>query len=219
VDSIWDSGGIDALDATGRTHPVTLDLRQGAFSSFDTEHDLVITFGTEIENAYGAKGSDRVIGNALDNLLRGHGGRDLLAGKGGDDRMKGGAGGDTLWGDQGDDVMLGGRGGDRMRGGSGDDFLSGNRGLDRLDGQAGDDFLIGGRGKDVFIFKNNGGSDTVGDFKPGKDLLNIIGHGTSADLLDQARDTDEGLLFEFGAGDSLLLQDVTLDSLGDDFLV
>lgn len=219
VDSIWDSGGIDILNATGRTNPVTLDLRQGAFSSFDAEHDVVITFGTEIENAYGAKGSDRVIGNALDNLLRGHGGRDLLAGKGGDDRLEGGVGGDTLWGDQGDDVMLGGRGGDRMRGGSGDDFLSGNRGQDRLDGQAGDDFLIGGRGKDVFIFKNNGGSDTVGDFKPGKDLLNIIGHGTSADLLDQARDTDEGLLFEFGAGDSLLLQDVTLDSLGDDFLV
>lgn len=219
VDSIWDSGGIDALDATGRTTAVTLDLRQGAFSSFDADHDVVITFGCEIENAYGARGNDRIIGNDLDNLLRGHGGRDLLAGKAGDDRLEGGSGGDTLWGDHGDDMMFGGRGGDRMRGGAGDDWLSGNRGQDLLDGQAGDDFLIGGRGKDVFIFKNNGGSDTVADFTPGKDQLNIIGHGDIDRLLDQAHDTDKGLLFDFGAGDSLLLYDITLDSLGDDFLI
>ncbi len=219
VDTIWDSGGIDALDATGRTNAVTLDLRQGAFSSFDAEKDVVVTFGTQIENAYGAKANDRVIGNDLDNLLRGHGARDLLAGKAGDDRLEGGSGGDTLWGDHGDDLMLGGRGGDRMRGGAGDDRLSGNRGQDRLDGQSGDDFLIGGRGKDVFIFKNQGGADTVGDFKPGKDMLNIIGHGDREDLLSRAHDTDKGLLFDFGADDSLLLVNVTLSGLGDDFLV
>jgi hypothetical protein len=219
VDAIWDSGGIDVLNATGRTHAVTLDLRQGAFSSFDAENDVVVAFGAKIENAYGAKGNDRVIGNDLDNLLRGHGGRDLLAGKGGDDRLEGGSGGDTLWGDQGDDLLFGGRGGDRMRGGSGDDRLSGNRGQDLLDGQAGDDFLIGGRGKDVFIFKHQGGADTIGDFTPGKDMLNIIGHGDMPRLLDQARDTDKGLLFDFGAGDSLLLEDVTLSALGHDFLV
>ena len=219
VDAIWDSGGIDALDATGRTTGVTLDLRQGAFSSFDSDNDVVVTFGSEIENAYGAKGNDRIIGNELDNLLRGHGGKDLLAGKGGDDRLEGGSGGDTLWGDHGNDLIFGGRGDDRMNGGADDDRLSGNRGQDKLDGQAGDDFLLGGRGKDVFIFKNNGGADTVGDFKPGKDLLNIGGHGDREDLLDQARDTEAGLLFDFGGNNSLLLLDITLSSLGDDFLV
>ncbi|MEP2717436.1 M10 family metallopeptidase [Pseudophaeobacter sp.] len=219
VDSLWDSGGIDTLDATGRSTGVTLDLRQGAFSSFDADHDVVITFGTEIENAYGAKGKDRIIGNDLDNLLRGHGDRDLLVGKGGDDRMEGGSGGDTLWGDHGDDVMFGGRGGDRLRGGAGEDRLIGNRGQDRLDGQAGDDLLIGGRGRDIFIFKNHGGNDTVSDFKSGKDRLNILGHGDRDDLLDQARDTEKGVLFDFGPDDSLLLANVTLGSLGEDFLI
>lgn len=219
VDSIWDSGGIDTLDATGRTESVTLDLRQGAFSSFDSDHDVVVTFGTEIENAFGALGNDRIVGNYLDNLLRGHGGRDLLAGKAGDDQLEGGWGDDTLWGDQGDDVLFGGRGKDRVKGGTGDDRLIGSRGKDTLDGQAGDDLLSGGHGRDIFIFKNQGGADTVSDFKPGKDMLKIIGHGDMDDLLDQAQDTDAGLLFDFGAGDRLLLLDVTLSSLGDDFLI
>ena len=59
----------------------------------------------------------------------------------------------------------------------------------------------------------------MSDFKPGKDLLNIIGHGNADALRDQASDTNKGVLFDFGAGDSLLLLDVTLSSLGDDFLV
>lgn len=219
VDSIWDSGGLDALDATGRSTSVSLDLRQGAFSSFDADHDVVVTFGTQIENAYGAKAGDRLFGNALDNVLRGHGGRDLLAGRDGDDRLEGGMGGDTLWGGGGDDSIYGARGGDRMLGGAGDDLLSGNRGKDRLDGQAGDDVLIGGRGADIFVFKGQGDQDTVNDFRPGKDLLDIIGHGNQEALLDQASDTDKGLLFDFGGGDSLLLLGVTLTGLGDDFLV
>ena len=59
----------------------------------------------------------------------------------------------------------------------------------------------------------------MSNFKPGKDMLKIIGHGDMGDLLDQAQDTDAGLLFDFGAGDRLLLLDVTLSSLGDDFLI
>ncbi len=219
VDSIWDSGGTDALNATGRSTGVTLDLREGAFSSFDAENDVVITFGTKIEDAYGAQAADLIFGNNLANLLRGHGDRDLLVGKAGHDRIEGGMAGDTLRGDWGNDSLFGGAGGDRLNGGKGDDFLSGNKGQDRLNGQAGDDLLIGGLGADVFIFESAGGQDTVDDFKIGKDRLDIIGEGGIDDILEQARDTAEGVLIDFGEGDSLLLRDVTLTGLGEDFLI
>ncbi len=219
VDSIWDSGGTDALDANGRRAGVTLDLRQGAFSSFDADQDVVVTFGTEIENAFGAQGADLVIGNELNNLLRGHADHDVLAGKAGRDRIEGGAGRDTLWGDEGVDLLFGGRGQDQLYGGSENDQLTGRNGADRLDGQAGDDLLLGGRGLDTFVFKHQGGNDTVEDFNTDADRLDIIGHGGLDALLDQAQDTDNGVLFDFDQGGSLLLRDVTLAGLGEDFLI
>lgn len=219
VDSIWDSGGTDVLDANGRRAGVTLDLRQGAFSSFDADQDVVVTFGTEIENAFGAQGADLVIGNELNNLLRGHANHDVLAGKAGRDRMEGGAGRDTLWGDEGVDLLFGGRGQDQLYGGSENDQLTGRNGADRLDGQAGDDLLLGGRGLDTFVFKHQGGNDTVQDFSTDADRLDIIGHGGLDALLDQAQDTGNGVLFDFDQGGSLLLRDVTLAGLGEDFLI
>lgn len=198
---------------------MSLDLRQGAFSSFDADHDVVITFGTEIENAFGAKGSDRIVGNELDNLLLGKGGRDYLSGKQGNDRLQGGYGRDTLKGGNGEDYLIGGGKGDQLRGGNGDDKLVGNRGWDRLHGQGGDDLLVGGRGRDTFIFKNQGGNDTVRDFSVADDRLKILSYGTSRQLLEQATDTADGVLFDFGDGNSLLLRDVTLAVLSDDFLI
>ena len=219
VDSLWDSGGVDTLNAKGRNSSVSLDLRQGAFSSFDADHDVVITFGTEIENAFGAKGSDRIVGNELDNLLLGKGGRDYLSGKQGNDRLQGGYGRDTLKGGNGEDYLIGGGKGDQLRGGNGDDKLVGNRGWDRLHGQGGDDLLVGGRGRDTFIFKNQGGNDTVRDFSVADDRLKILSYGTSRQLLEQATDSADGVLFDFGDGNSLLLRDVTLAVLSDDFLI
>lgn len=219
VDSIWDSGGIDALNATDRTHGVTLDLRQGAFSSFDADHDVVITFGTKIENAFGASGADRLFGNSLANELCGYDSRDLLVGKGGHDDLEGGGGRDTLRGDKGHDTLLGGNGRDLLKGGQGNDSLLGNNGSDRINGKSGDDHLVGGAGGDIFIFNANGGYDTVDDFQVGKDHLKMSDYGTLTDLLDQAQDTNLGVLFDFGAGDSLLLRDVTLNQLGEDFLI
>lgn len=68
-----------------------------------------------------------------------------------------GAGG-TLWGGNGDDSLTGGAGDDTLRGGSGDDTLTGNGGAD------------------TFVFEATGaanGSDTVRDFTPGSDKLDV----------------------------------------------
>ncbi|MBX2855765.1 MAG: hypothetical protein KTR21_12320 [Rhodobacteraceae bacterium] len=121
----------------------------------------------------------RVVGDALDNLLRGtqgadwmdgDAGRDTLRGDAGNDEayggsgrdiIRGGAGDDILHGqegddivvsgDRGDDMVYGGAGADVLRGGADNDILYGGVGDDRLVGDRGDDMLYGGEGDDVLI--------------------------------------------------------------------
>ena len=59
-------------------------------------------------------------------------------------------------------------------GGSGNDTIDGGAGDDRLDGNAGDDTLTGGEGSDTF-FQTLGetGTDTITDFDPSQDTINL----------------------------------------------
>ena len=174
VFTIWDSGGIDTIDASGAVPgPNTsifgedgfqfpnqiIDLREGAFSSVGLDfptgerffeqrmlrNNIAISFGTVIENAIGGEGADTITGNSVDNVLTGNGGRDTLAGGSGDDTLIGGAGVDTLKGEADDD---------RLFGGDGDDKLEGGSGTDTLDGGAGADTLNGGTGYDTASYAN-----------------------------------------------------------------
>ncbi|MGR3759825.1 M10 family metallopeptidase C-terminal domain-containing protein [Roseobacteraceae bacterium NS-SX3] len=236
VDLIWDSGGSDTLDAASAAGRVHLDLRQGQFSSIEARMDTIIAHGTNIEHAIGGGGRDRLIGNALDNRLEGGGradrisgrggedtllggsGADSLMGGGGHDRLAGGTGQDLLAGGNGRDVLLGRRGSDSLEGGNGNDLLHGHRGSDTLDGGAGNDRLAGMAGADVFVFRGSAGHDTVGDFQEGADILQITGHGSREDVLAQARETGDGVLFDFAADTSLLVRNTTILELSDDIL-
>jgi Peptidase M10 serralysin C terminal len=86
--TIWDSDGIDTLDAKayGKDDAVTLDLRPGFLSSIGGKKNVGIAFNTVIENATGGSGKDTLIGNDVANIL---------AGGNGDDKLQGGAGVDT----------------------------------------------------------------------------------------------------------------------------
>lgn len=139
VDAIWDSGGIDELDASAYSNGVSLDLRPGFFSAFGSYEDMVITYGTWIENAAGGAGADTLTGNSLMNILSGGGGADLILG---------GDGADTLSGDSGDDDLLGQNGHDSLSGHTGSDALSGGDGNDTLRGGWGADHAWGGNGDD-----------------------------------------------------------------------
>ncbi|WP_323127639.1 calcium-binding protein [Acinetobacter rathckeae] len=80
---IYDGAGIDTLSATSQIKPVHLDLNQGGWSyvgekseSILDKDQLVIGYGTEIENAIGSSESDTILGNQLNNTLTGGLGND-----------------------------------------------------------------------------------------------------------------------------------------------
>ncbi|MFC5354330.1 FG-GAP-like repeat-containing protein [Azospirillum himalayense] len=121
LETIWDGGGMDSIDASNQTLGNVIDLRPGAFSSiglrvtaadrriglpswatqapdstYDGRDNLAIAAGVTIENALGGAGNDTITGNDVANSLSGGAGDDMLAGGAGDDTIDGGPGTDTL---------------------------------------------------------------------------------------------------------------------------
>ncbi len=151
----------------------------------------------------GSEGRDALIGNSLDNIIRGFDGDDVLAGLDGHDRLFGGKHSDTLKGGNGDDklignggadVLIGGSGTDTIKGGGGADLakgggqsdtLFGQKGDDVLRGQGGDDMISGGSGDDR-LYGNKGNDTLYGDkgadrvFGNGGDDVIILGTGDIA---------------------------------------
>jgi len=228
VDAVWDTGGTDLFDASAKTGAVLLDLREGAFSTFGSYPDVVITYGTEIENATGGKGNDTITGNDLANHLIGRGGDDTIKGGEKKDNIQGGDGNDSLIGQNGIDILQGGRGKDVLKGGNGNDNLKGNQGWDTLrggngddtlNGQLGNDKLFGNQGADRFIFAKNGDMDIIRDFENDVDEIKFVGLGTTSEILIMATETDDGdVEFDFGDGDMLTVQNTTLAEISDDIL-
>lgn len=195
TDTIWDTGGVDTFDASGRNRAVTLNLKEGAFSKFGAHNDVVIAYGVEIENATGSRFSDRLLGNMLDNELRGLGGNDFLRGYQGDDLMIGAGGNDRLIGENGQDVIRAGAGRDFVNGGGQRDIIHGGGGDDRLFGLTGNDHINGASGDDYI---NGGDHDDV-----------LIGH-TGNDRIVGGRDNDT---LNGGGGRDVLVGASGLDTL------
>ncbi|WP_240001855.1 calcium-binding protein [Parvibium lacunae] len=98
---IGDSFGTDTFDASQETQSVTIDLNPGGWSFRGQKNSSILADGQAyiaersfLENAVGGAGNDRLIGNYLDNSLRGGAGNDVLVGGGGNDTLIGGAGAD-----------------------------------------------------------------------------------------------------------------------------
>ncbi|WP_291297723.1 Ig-like domain-containing protein [Elioraea sp.] len=224
--AIYDAGGIDTLDGSGTAASINqvIDLTPGAYSSvFGLIENIAIAFNTTIENAKGAGGNDRLIGNDASNRLEGNAGNDVLQGLFGADTLEGGDGDDTLEGGAGDDTLLGGsqndilRGGqnnDTLDGGDGDDLLRGDEGNDTLAGDVGKDTLHGDDGNDVIV--GGGGDDIIiggrgndmltgdGPFALGADVF-FFATGDGADIiidLDWDPSTAHGLLDVVDLGDA-----------------
>ncbi len=108
IQTIWDAGGEDTIDAGEQRLPVVIDLREGAYSSIGAESsygggrnrtaedNIAIAFGAKIENAIGGRGDDLLVGNHLANRLDGGAGADVITGGGGYDILTGGSGADLF---------------------------------------------------------------------------------------------------------------------------
>lgn len=106
IQTIYDNGGTDTLDASALNIAVTLNLNPaapGALSSvgLTSGHQAAIDnlsmgLTTVIENAIGGSGNDTLVGNSANNTLIGNDGNDTLIGKLGSDSMTGGAGSDIF---------------------------------------------------------------------------------------------------------------------------
>jgi Ca2+-binding RTX toxin-like protein len=129
---IWDTGGTDQIVYNGTANAV-IDLRPATLDDSPTGGGMpsytwtsTLSFGrggtiagditnalpdqggvtgVVIENAWGGSGSDRITGNAADNVLHGGAGNDLIYGL---------EGNDVINGDTGNDVMDGGAGNDKF---------------------------------------------------------------------------------------------------------
>lgn len=95
-DLVYDAGGdADVIDASNQVLGATITLQEGQYSSIGAVQDnVVIAFGTTIENATGTLRADVITGNEVENILRGLGGDDVLTSAGGNDQMFGGSGDD-----------------------------------------------------------------------------------------------------------------------------
>ncbi len=254
--TIWDGGGRDLLDASDFAEDARIDLRAGRYSSIGGLEDNIAVAASVrsdgrvvnfIEDAWGGRGDDQIIGNAGRNTLLGQGGADTLNGRGGSDTLSGGNGSDRLVGQGGRDVLQGGRHQDTLSGGSGQDRLSGDSGGDALYGGSGADVLLGGGGRDLLqggtgrdilnggsgsdrmrggadadIFVFTRGQDRALDFRDGDriDLRRARGIEDFDDLRDaHLDDTRAGASIEDARGHSLLLVGVDVDQLSaDDFI-
>ena len=134
--TIRDTGGTDTIDFSNAQHGNKIDLRPGYFSDINGNvGNVTIARDTVIENAFGGRFADTIIGNNASNTLRGNAGNDRLEGGAGNDKLYGGANNDTLFGQNGNDSLFG------------------EAGDDKIYGQAGIDRMTGGAGKDTFYFR------------------------------------------------------------------
>jgi len=111
----------------------------------------------------------------------------------------------------GRDDLYGGAGNDLLDGGNGRDDLYGGAGNDTLDGGNGNDDMYGGSGADTFVF--GAGRDTVEGVES-EDRIELdadLGVSDFASLMALSRPAEGGdsILFDFGGGHTLLLEDVT----------
>ena len=100
-------------------------------------------------------------------------------------------------------------------GGWGGDALDGGKGADILIGGDGADSLSGGDGADIFIFVAGDGHDTINDFNPENDLLQLSGsfldglHSGHDVMAEYAVLVGNDILLDFGSSGSILVRDLS----------
>ena len=119
ADVMIGGAGNDTADYSSRNNGVMVLLDN---INNDGENGELDNVRNDIENVWGGKGADRIIGSSAANLLKGNGGNDTLFAGDGNDTLEGGAGIDSLLGQAGNDRILARDGAiDVVDGGAGSD--------------------------------------------------------------------------------------------------
>ena len=191
-------------------------------------------------------GSDLAVGGAGNDTMWGGSGADRLDGGDGFDRAQyssasaavivdlqyttyntGEATGDTfvsienLHGSAYNDSLRGNGHGNTIWGWNGNDALHGRDGNDHLLGGAGNDTMWGGSGADEFYFRQGGGADVVQDFEDNLDTI-VLAHPlltAVAQSLSYATQQGNDIVFDFGSGDTLTIQNTLIAALDSDILL
>ena len=179
----------------------------------------------------GDLGRDTVFAGLGNDTIQGGNGDDVFHGEAGDDRIFARLGNDLVYGgDQfdfidagdGNDTVYGGNGGDRVFLGNGNDVY-----VDTAQtGAFGQDTITGGAGVDRFEFQAVMSADVITDFQVGVDELRLTqslwggGLGAAQVVSTYASVTAGGVLFDFGAGQSILLEGLnSMAGLDSDILL
>jgi Ca2+-binding RTX toxin-like protein len=216
-------GGFDLYDGSAGLHFGLVDGGAG---------DDRLLGGLGSESLFGGVGSDRLYGGDGDDALEGGRGSDSLDGGAGFDTVSYlyawgpvtvdlgagtavGEGRDSIrnveavLGSSYHDTITGTGADDLLEGAAGDDQISAGAGADILFGDSGDDTLTGGGGGDVFVFSTGDGFDTITDFNPLEDLLEL--HGFTSVLSVQQAGADT--LITLSPFQTVLLQGVQASSV------
>jgi hypothetical protein len=103
----------------------------------------------------------------------------------------------------GNDTLIGSNFADTLRGGAGNDTLNGGQGADTL---------TGGAGNDTFVYATGYGNDTITDFTKVADQIDLSGTSVAdyAALQLLMTETAQGVVIDFGGGDTLTINKATL---------
>ena len=125
---------------------------------------------------------------------------------------------DHVIGSVGSDMISGSGGNDTLFGGAGNDTIDGGGAHDRISGGSGDDYLTGAAGNDVFLFDDTWGNDTIGDFDPDRDVLDLSSTTlVYSDLIITQVGSDTSIVD--GAGNAILLIGVDMSNISEDDFV
>jgi Ca2+-binding RTX toxin-like protein len=198
----------------------------------------VIWGGAGNETITGREGADTLRGEDGNDTLLGGADADTLIGGLGNDTLGGGAANDTADYSASNaavtvNLQTGAGSGGHAQGDAyasienvigssfADTFVGKANSWDNIfDGRGGNDTMTGGLGADTFVFRLNEGSDTVTDFSAGAasgDVIQMAGWGAAfdsfAEMIAVATQSGGDVVFNFGNGQTLTLQSVTLGNL------
>ena len=181
--SVYDAGGNDTFDFSTANSGVFLDLRPGSFSSATAGYQTLdeANAATAAFNAVtDASQGDFALWDSASyaswvGLVQSIGASRV--------RADTGVSGITATSDDNISIAyntiienaIGGSARDYLVGNDVANQLSGNGGNDVLYGLKGNDTLNGGSGNDLFVFDNDGSTDTIADFQTGADKIDLHG--------------------------------------------